>query len=154
MTFLYNNDNPKLQLTRNLQLYEVNTGKASLIKIHPLLIVVFRMLRDDIGRPLTINSGYRDRKYNKQEGGGSKSQHMEGTAIDISAHNIDGGVPALNRKCEEAIEKIRSQGDVLVVGYLGQYLANFVDYDIYGGIGVYNSFVHIDVRKDKARWNG
>lgn len=156
MTFLYNNSNPKLQITKHLQLHEVNTGNASLIKIHPLLIVAWRILRDGIGRPLTVSSGYRTPAYNRREDikGGKKSQHLFGKALDISAHNIDGGVSALAELCEDCIRNIRNQGNILISGHLGSFLKDFVDHDIYGGIGIYNSFVHIDVRKDKARWNG
>lgn len=154
ITFQFDASGNDFEITKHLKLHEINTGDARWVKLHPLAIVVFRMLRDEIGKPLSISSGYRNPVYNEQEDGGEFSQHLHGRALDISAHNIDGGAPALAQKCEEVIETIRKQGDILVPGYLGNYTARFIDYDIYGGIGIYNSFVHIDVRKDKARWNG
>ncbi len=143
------------EVTKHLLLHEINTGKAKIVKFQPLAIIAFRMLRDEIGKPLTINSGYRSLEYNRTiKKSSDKSPHIKGIALDISAHNIDGGVPALVEKCEEVIETIRNQGNLLVPGYLGSYAARFIDHDIYGGIGTYNSFVHIDVRREKARWNG
>lgn len=41
--------------------------------------------RERLGRPITVNSGYRCPKLNKAVGGTHKSQHMVGKAVDITA---------------------------------------------------------------------
>ena len=82
------------------------------------------MLRRYIGKPITINSGYRTPSYNKAIGGAKQSQHMEGTAVDIVVKDY---TP------EE-------------VAHLGKLLG-------FRGIGLYNTFCHLDVRHDGAYWD-
>lgn len=42
-------------------------------------------LRDRLGFPLTVNSGYRTPAHNKKEGGKSNSAHLRGLAVDLAA---------------------------------------------------------------------
>jgi uncharacterized protein YcbK (DUF882 family) len=91
-----------------------------------LLIVLLQRLRDKVGKPLTVTSGYRCPKHNKAVGGVSGSQHMLGTAADIK-------VPAgwtVPQFAQAAIE----------VGFdgVGRYLRQ--------------GFIHVDVRGHSARW--
>lgn len=44
---------------------------------------ILQPLRDHIGKPITISSGYRSKKLNKKIGGAKKSQHLHGLAADI-----------------------------------------------------------------------
>jgi hypothetical protein len=44
---------------------------------------IFEPLREWVGGPVAINSFYRGPELNKAIGGSSKSQHMEGRAMDI-----------------------------------------------------------------------
>ena len=92
--------------------------------VNPELIQVLEDLRQHYG-PVRINSGCRCPKYNKAVGGGSNSEHMRGTASDIT---VNGYSPA----------KVQQY---LLAKYPGKY-----------GIGVYTTFTHIDVRPTKARW--
>jgi hypothetical protein len=46
-------------------------------------------LRDAIGRPITVNSGYRGPALNRRIGGASGSQHVEGKAADIQCSGTD-----------------------------------------------------------------
>jgi hypothetical protein len=39
--------------------------------------------REKFGKPIIVNSGYRCPKHNKEVGGATNSQHMEGEAADI-----------------------------------------------------------------------
>ena len=48
-----------------------------------------QFLRDTIGKPLIINSAYRDPIYNARVGGAPRSQHKLGKAFDISLRNHD-----------------------------------------------------------------
>lgn len=40
--------------------------------------------REKLGRPITVNSGYRCRHHNETVGGAVKSRHMAGEAADIT----------------------------------------------------------------------
>ena len=95
------------------------------IFIAEMLPRVLEEIRAHFGKPVIINSGYRTPPYNQSKGGAEHSQHMYGTAADI---RIDGIHPAD------------------VADYARQIMANF------GGVGRYDSFTHVDVRKKKANW--
>lgn len=94
------------------------------ILISPETVKILQSVRDYFGRPVKINSAYRTPAYNRKVGGVSSSQHVKGTACDISVE----GVPP------EA-----------VAAYLE---AMFPD----SGIGLYDTFVHIDTRGHKSYW--
>lgn len=80
-------------------------------------------LRNAIGRPIRINSGWRSKSWNTIIGGSSKSKHLEGLAADIKVH-----IP---------------QKELLV------YVGRFTDFK---GIGISNSFTHLDLREDLTFW--
>ena len=94
------------------------------------LIKYLQQIRDHFGKPVTISSAYRCAVHNKNVGGATGSQHVIGTAADIS---VEGVAPAEVAKYAESI------------GVLG--------------IGLYETakdgyFVHIDNRKTKSFWYG
>ena len=76
---------------------------------------------------LTINSHYRSPVYNCQIGGAPNSMHKTGGAIDIGTTNP--------RLLYNLIESLISQSKILQ-----------------GGVGLYGSFVHYDIRGKYARW--
>ena len=82
-------------------------------------------LRDFIGRPLVLNSAYRDPIHNAMIGGAPMSRHKVGDAFDVS-------LQGLNRfeLAQAAVE----------CGF--------------NGIGRYQTFLHIDTRPSRARWYG
>lgn len=88
-----------------------------------------QVLRDDIGEPLHVNSGYRTPTYNKKIGGASDSQHKKAKAGDITAKSFT------PKQLAARIEKLIKAGEMKQ-----------------GGIGIYPGFVHYDVRGTKARW--
>lgn len=96
-------------------------------KVDLLLIHVLEDVRAFFNVPVQINSGCRCEKHNKAVGGEVNSQHLLGTAADIS---LKGVLP----------EKV----------YV--YLDN--KYKDQFGIGLYKSWVHIDVRLKRSRWKG
>mgnify|MGYP000181511648 CR=1 FL=1 len=57
--------------------------------VHPDLVDALQTLRDRIGKPLSITSGFRCNRHNKAVGGAKASKHMDGTAFDISMANHD-----------------------------------------------------------------
>jgi len=62
------------------------TGK---LKLHPEALDTLQALRDRLGKPLIVRSGYRSPEHNRAVGGATRSKHMEGTAFDISMANHD-----------------------------------------------------------------
>ena len=52
--------------------------------IEALVAEVLDPVREQYGKPIYVNSGYRCEKHNKAVGGVPKSQHMVGQAADIS----------------------------------------------------------------------
>ncbi|HET8839129.1 MAG TPA: D-Ala-D-Ala carboxypeptidase family metallohydrolase [Flavobacteriaceae bacterium] len=95
-----------------------------------VLAMNLQHLRDLIGKPIHINSGYRSPEHNREVGGVSNSQHLYGKAADITVKGMD---PKTVR--ENILELIR-RGE----------MKN-------GGIGIYDSFVHYDIRDGAARWD-
>ena len=95
-------------------------------QINLALLPVLDDVREHFGAPVIVNSGKRCKKHNKKVGGAQFSKHVLGDAADIV---VKGVAPA----------------DVhayLVKKYPDRF-----------GIGKYNSFTHVDVRKGKAaRW--
>ena len=93
------------------------------------LAVNLQVLRETVGRPVNIISGYRNPSYNKGIGGAKRSYHMKAMAADI---RVKGMTPA---EVKAAIEGLISDGKMEQ-----------------GGLGLYKSFVHYDNRGRKARW--
>jgi len=87
-------------------------------------------LRDYLKKPIKINSAYRSPEHNAKVGGVPKSQHLLGKAADI----VVKGMPTeiVHAYIEDAI----SDGEMLQ-----------------GGLGLYDTFVHYDIRGTKARWD-
>ena len=48
-------------------------------------VVLWEGIREEFGRPIVINSAYRDRAYNRVVGGQDKSQHLQASALDFAA---------------------------------------------------------------------
>ena len=94
----------------------------------PKLVKSLQKLRDTIGTSIIINSACRCEAHNKAVGGVPNSQHVQGKAADI---RVSGLTPRELAKFAEEIPDFNK-----------------------GGIGTYNSFVHVDVRGTKARWKG
>jgi uncharacterized protein YcbK (DUF882 family) len=89
------------------------------------LLVVLNTLREDFAAPVNIVSGTRCEQHNKNVGGSPKSQHLKSKAADIKVT----GVP------------LKDVYEYLTRMYPDRY-----------GIGLYDSFIHVDVRQNKTRW--
>jgi len=96
--------------------------------ITPALIKGLQELRDYLGMPIIINSGTRCPKHNAAVGGTRNSYHLRGYAADI-------WVEGLSLK-----ELVRAAEEFKVFRH--------------GGIGIYDTFIHLDVRGHRARWRG
>lgn len=125
-----------MQLTKNFSKKEFECRDGSMMPPEvlenvKLLAKELQVLRDFIGKMITINSGYRSKKYNATlKGASPKSQHLLGKAADIV---IEGMTP---KKVAETIEKLITDGKMKQ-----------------GGIGIYKTFTHYDIRGVKARWD-
>ncbi|MDR3207302.1 MAG: peptidoglycan-binding protein [Oscillospiraceae bacterium] len=80
-------------------------------------------------RPIAVNSGYRSPAYNQKVGGAAESYHMRGMAADIAVAGV-------------------TPNTVAAAAELALYAAG-----LDGGIGLYGSFVHVDVRESPWRQN-
>ncbi len=89
-----------------------------------------QVLRDEIGLPISINSSYRHPEYNKRIGGAKFSQHLTASASDIVVRDMT------PKKVAKTILKLIKNGKMKE-----------------GGVGLYNGFVHYDIRGTKARWD-
>lgn len=90
------------------------------------LIDILEDVRRHFGnKAVNINSGYRCATHNRNVGGAKNSQHLFGSAADIWIRGVD-------------------PHDVY----------KYLDPNHEGGLGHYNSFTHIDVRDNRARWSG
>lgn len=59
-------------------------GSVAAHAIELLATRVLQPLRDTVGAPLTITSGYRSRELNRAIGGSPTSQHLRGEAADVT----------------------------------------------------------------------
>lgn len=118
--------NTKLSSNFKVKEFACNDG-SDVIFVSPELVNVLQKIREHFGKAVNINSGYRTTSYNSKVGGAKYSQHQYGTAADIYIKDVD---------------------PKLIAAYAESLLPDT------GGIGIYNTFVHIDVRKTKSRWNG
>ena len=90
------------------------------------------VLRAALGdRPIIITSGYRTPAHNKKVGGVGGSAHLTASAADIVVR----GIPPT--QVAATIEKLIDAGKMQE-----------------GGIGIYKTFVHYDIRGTRARWDG
>jgi hypothetical protein len=67
----------------------MNSGQ--LAKAMALAINCFEPIREHLGKPIRVNSGYRSVALNKRIGGALNSQHcaLNGAAIDLDLHDRD-----------------------------------------------------------------
>lgn len=105
--------------------FACNDGSDTVL-ISDKLVGLLQKIRDHFGAAVTINSAYRTESYNKKIGGATKSQHVNGTAADIV---VKGATPL----------------------EVAQYVEHIMPDS--GGIGVYQSFTHVDVRANRSRWD-
>ena len=114
-------------LSKNFKVREFKCNDGSdTVLISDKLVGLLQNIRDHFGAAVTINSAYRTESYNKKIGGATKSQHVNGTAADIV---VKGATPL----------------------EVAQYVEHIMPDS--GGIGVYQSFTHVDVRANRSRWD-
>jgi uncharacterized protein YcbK (DUF882 family) len=90
------------------------------------LMAVLELVRMHFNAPVTVTSSYRCEKHNAAVGGAKSSKHLLGIAADI---------------------KVKGFEPEMVYQYLDSVFPEHY------GIGVYDTFTHVDVRALKARWD-
>lgn len=93
----------------------------------PALFKILEEVREHFGKPVVINSGYRDEAYNQKIGGARLSMHCAGIAADIVVKGVD-------------------------AAEVYKFIDERHPYNL--GLGKYKAFTHVDTRKYKSRWNG
>lgn len=68
---------------------EIACRGTGAIKINAQAMDKLQSLRDRLGKPLIVRSGYRSLSHNRAVGGAPASKHMLGTAFDIAMSNHD-----------------------------------------------------------------
>lgn len=115
------------KLSENFKVSEFKCNDGSdKVLISDELVTLLQKIRDHFGAAVVINSAYRTETYNRKVGGATHSQHVLGTAADI----VISGVSPLQ------------------VAQYAEYLQPKS-----GGIGVYTTFTHVDVRATRSRWD-
>ena len=89
-TFRHFRDVPdSLWRWKNFSPAEIACRGTGQLKLHPEALDKLQALRDQLGKPLIVRSGYRSPKHNRAVGGAPRSKHMDGTAFDIAMSNHD-----------------------------------------------------------------
>lgn len=89
------------------------------------LLAVLELIRNHFNKRIFISSGFRCISHNSAVGGATNSQHLYGMAADI---------------------EVEDTNPKLVYEYINSVFPNTY------GLGSYETFTHIDVRKVRARW--
>jgi len=113
--------------------FDCSDGSEMPINIYHNMVKVanqLQTLRNFLNKPIHINSAYRSEEYNASIGGVKDSQHIMGRAADITVKGFDPIATYIT------IEILIEKGDMLQ-----------------GGLGLYDTFVHYDIRGTQARWN-
>lgn len=119
----------RVKLAKNFYLdeFECECG-CGFDTISMRLVKGLQILRDIVQAPVNVNSGCRCKEHNDSlKDASPKSQHVLGKAADIY---VDGYTP------EEIFD-----------------FAKFIPEFENSGIGIYDTFVHLDVRNGKSRWD-
>lgn len=90
------------------------------------LIELCNEIRSEFGKPVIVTSGYRSPSHNAKVGGVPNSYHTKGMAADLRPEDLK-DLPRL------------------------QWIADKIN--MYGGVGYYDTFVHVDIRGKRARWD-
>lgn len=124
-----------MKLTENFSLPEFASKDGSIfhenVKANlSILANQLEVIRSHFGKPITITSGYRSEAHNLRIGGEKNSFHVKGMAADIKIEGIKPYVVA------KQIEMLIDAGKM-----------------IQGGVGIYSTWIHYDIRGKKIRWD-
>ena len=120
--------NPTEKISPHFGVWEFKCKDNSrVIVLDKALVELLEIIRLHYNKPLHINSGYRTVQYNALlKNSSPKSQHILGKAADIWLNDIS---------------------PKQLYSWLDSSYPNSL------GIGIYDTFVHVDVREGKSRWD-
>lgn len=109
------------------------SGKGTWVNMDLLFMTRLQALRMILGKPLNPTSAYRTPSHNKAIGGSPRSGHLFGKAVDIARiHPITKKVLLTKEDCRKLVHYARLLG--------------------FTGVGIANSFIHIDMMPRVAAW--
>ena len=88
-----------------------------------------QVIRDAYGK-IDLTNSYRCKKHNADVGGSVNSQHLKGKAADIKSKQFSSSEIAIITD-----DLMKNESFTL------------------GGVGIYNTFTHVDIRGVRARWS-
>ncbi len=110
-------------------LFCLSSEKITQVPIPQNLLYAMDYLRQQFGKPIIINSHFRTLEYEKTQGRSGHSQHKIGKAVDLSGHGLVDFLANAVKNKTEVYKQLRKMG--------------------INAIGLYDNFVHIDVRDAK-----
>ncbi len=90
-----------------------NPDPTSKNNIERLIIEVLDPIRERLGSPITVTSGYRSPAVNRAVGGSLSSQHLTGSAADLKCKN--------NKKLFEVIKNLVEEGKIEIGQCINEY---------------------------------
>ncbi len=115
-----------IRISKNFLLFEFQCHCCKQVILDFRLLDMLEILRRRVGdKPVIITSGYRCEEYNNKVGGVPGSYHLLGMAADVK---VPGMAPG-------DLMKYASE-----VGFLG--------------LGLYQTFCHLDIRYKYSSWKG
>ena len=123
MIKLYRKSEERLSPNFRVEEFACKDGEK-VVLIDSELVERLQALRDLLGKPININSAYRTLAHNKKVGGQELSPHLAGQAADI-----------------------------VCPGYSPSEIAKAAETAGFRGIGLYDTFVHVDVASRRSCWD-
>ena len=118
--------------TKNFKVSEFECKHCGENIIDQRVIDMAQVIRDELGVPVRVNSGYRCEAYNKKAGGVKNSKYILGKAADLSCSK---GAAAMFEACK----KLFAEGKLPNLDYCKKY----------------RTWIHIDCGgKRNNRWDG
>jgi uncharacterized protein YcbK (DUF882 family) len=123
-----------MKLSTNFSLHEFESADGTapngdVLKNLTELAKNLEVLRKHLGQPIRVTSGFRSKEHNAKIGGAPASTHILGMAADIQVAKIK------PEDVAKAIELLIANGKMKE-----------------GGLGIYRTWIHYDIRGTKARW--
>ena len=123
------------QLTKNFRRSEFDCKDGTKVPIEfknnlIKLATNIQVIRDELGAPISINSGYRTESHNKKEDGAKNSQHLYAKAGDLKQSKLT------------PLQFYRFIENLIKLGLIYN-----------GGLFLYDTFVHYDIGGAGRRGN-
>lgn len=112
-------------MSKHFKAFEFACPCCNKVIINHHLIAILEFVRAKFDSPVSISSGYRCKNHNEWVIGRPRSKHLTGMAADIKVEGVN----------PEEVYRLLDKT------FPSSY-----------GVGLYKSWVHVDVRFTRARW--